>query len=102
MLCVVIKICLAKAVAQFETHLRVCVILGLRKDLKPIIDCAHAYSLHVGGVKFIVNRKSNFLDWNSGQTQKMNRVRMAMGSSEYASVGDLEGALNSLSKLLYP
>ena len=36
MLCVVIKICLAKAVAQFETHLRVCVILGLRKDLKPI------------------------------------------------------------------
>lgn len=36
MLCVVIKICLAKAVAQFETHLRVCVILGLRQDLKPI------------------------------------------------------------------
>lgn len=36
MLCVVIKICLAKAVAQFEAHLRVCVILGLRQDLKPI------------------------------------------------------------------
>lgn len=36
MLCVAIKICLAKAVAQFEAHLRVCVILGLRQDLQPI------------------------------------------------------------------
>lgn len=29
MLCVVIKICLAESVAQFEAHLRLCVVLGL-------------------------------------------------------------------------
>ena len=30
MVWVAIKICLAKAVAQFEVHLRVCVMLGLQ------------------------------------------------------------------------
>lgn len=57
MLCVVIKICLAKAVAQFEAHLRVCVILGLKQDLKPIYRVCIMRSLHVRGMKFTVNRK---------------------------------------------